>query len=45
LAAFDQGVDDILTVPFSPEELVARMLAVMRHAITPSYGIYPCRVR
>ncbi len=30
LAAFDQGVDDILTVPFSPEELVARLLAVMR---------------
>jgi DNA-binding response OmpR family regulator len=30
LAAFDQGVDDILSVPFSPEELVARMLAVMR---------------
>ena len=30
LAAFDRGVDDILTVPFSPEELVARTLAVMR---------------
>lgn len=30
LAAFDHGMDDILTVPFSPEELVARMLAVMR---------------
>ncbi len=30
LAAFDKGVDDILTVPFSPEELVARMLVVMR---------------
>lgn len=30
LAAFDHGVDDILTVPFSPEELVARMLAVLR---------------
>jgi DNA-binding response OmpR family regulator len=30
LAAFDHGVDDILSVPFSPEELVARMLAVMR---------------
>lgn len=32
LAAFDHGVDDILTVPFSPEELVARMLVVMRRS-------------
>ncbi len=30
LAAFERGVDDILTVPFSPEEFVARALAVMR---------------
>jgi two-component system, OmpR family, alkaline phosphatase synthesis response regulator PhoP len=30
LSAFDRGMDDILTVPFSPEELVARVLAVMR---------------
>jgi DNA-binding response OmpR family regulator len=34
LAAFEQGVDDLLTVPFSPEELLARVLAVMRR----SYG-------
>jgi DNA-binding response OmpR family regulator len=34
LAAFDRGVDDILTVPFVPEELVARTLALMRR----SYG-------
>jgi two-component system, OmpR family, phosphate regulon response regulator OmpR len=32
LAAFDQGVDDLLSVPFSPEELVARVLAVLRRA-------------
>ena len=34
LAAFDRGVDDIITVPFVPEELVARALALMRR----SYG-------
>ena len=32
LAAFDRGVDDILTVPFSPEEFVARVLAIMRRS-------------
>jgi two-component system KDP operon response regulator KdpE len=30
LVAFERGVDDILTVPFSPEEFVARVLAIMR---------------
>ena len=34
LAAFEQGVDDIMTIPFSPEELLARMLALARR----SYG-------
>ena len=34
LTAFEHGVDDILAVPFSPEELLARVLAVMRR----SYG-------
>ena len=29
LEAFERGVDDILTVPFSPEEFVARVLAIM----------------
>lgn len=37
LAAFDQGVDDILTIPFAPEELLARVLAVTRR----SYGESP----
>lgn len=32
LTAFERGVDDILTVPFSPEEFVARVLAIMRRA-------------
>lgn len=30
LEAFERGVDDILTMPFAPEELVARALAIMR---------------
>jgi DNA-binding response OmpR family regulator len=30
LVAFERGVDDILIVPFSPEEFVARVLAIMR---------------
>lgn len=30
LTAFARGVDDILTVPFAPEEFVARLLAIMR---------------
>jgi DNA-binding response OmpR family regulator len=34
LAAFEQGVDDIMTIPFSPEELLARVLAITRR----SYG-------
>jgi two-component system alkaline phosphatase synthesis response regulator PhoP len=32
LAAFDLGVDDILTVPFSPEELLARAIVITRRA-------------
>jgi two-component system, OmpR family, alkaline phosphatase synthesis response regulator PhoP len=32
LRAFDLGVDDILTVPFSPEELLARAIVITRRA-------------
>jgi two-component system alkaline phosphatase synthesis response regulator PhoP len=32
LAAFDLGVDDILTTPFSPEELLARTIVITRRA-------------
>jgi len=34
LEAFDQGVDDIMSMPFTPEELLARVLAIIRR----SYG-------
>ena len=32
LRAFDLGVDDILTMPFSPEELIARAIVISRRA-------------
>jgi len=32
LAASDAGVDDILVVPFAPEELLARALALLRRS-------------
>ncbi|HEY4870674.1 MAG TPA: response regulator transcription factor [Candidatus Dormibacteraeota bacterium] len=41
LAAFDRGVDDILVVPFSPEELVARTLAVMRRTYREAIAFTP----
>ena len=30
--AFEAGVDDILTVPFAPEEPLARVIAVVRRS-------------
>jgi DNA-binding response OmpR family regulator len=33
LQAFDLGVDDVLAVPFSPEELLARCIVITRRAI------------
>jgi two-component system alkaline phosphatase synthesis response regulator PhoP len=32
LKAFDLGVDDVLTMPFSPEELLARSIVITRRA-------------
>jgi two-component system, OmpR family, alkaline phosphatase synthesis response regulator PhoP len=41
LRAFDQGVDDILTMPFSPEELLARAIVVCRRASGLQQPIVP----
>ena len=41
LAAFEWGVDDLLVVPFSPEELVARVLAVMRRTYGGAVAFTP----
>src|SRR4051812_31035416 len=38
LAAFEQGVDDILTVPFSTDELLARVLVIMRRSYGAAVG-------
>ena len=41
LKAFDLGVDDILTVPFSPEELLARCIVLARRASGTDRPIVP----
>ena len=41
LAAFDKGADDFLTVPISPEELVARSLALMRRTYGDAVPFVP----
>ncbi len=41
LKAFDLGVDDILTVPFSPEELLARAIVLTRRATGREHPIIP----
>jgi two-component system, OmpR family, alkaline phosphatase synthesis response regulator PhoP len=41
LRAFDLGVDDILTVPFSPEELLARCVVLARRATGTDRPIVP----
>jgi DNA-binding response OmpR family regulator len=41
LRAFDLGVDDILTVPFSPEELLARSIVVSRRSTGSDRPIVP----
>ena len=41
LKAFDLGVDDIITVPFSPEELLARAIVLTRRAFGIDRAIVP----
>ena len=41
LRAFDLGVDDILTVPFSPEELLARAIVITRRSSGIDRAIVP----
>ena len=41
LRAFDLGVDDILTMPFSPEELLARAIVITRRASGTDHPIIP----
>src|SRR5512140_2983509 len=41
LQAFDLGVDDILTLPFAPEELLARSIVVSRRATGTDRPIVP----
>jgi two-component system, OmpR family, alkaline phosphatase synthesis response regulator PhoP len=41
LRAFDLGVDDILTMPFSPEELLARSIVISRRASGTDLPLVP----
>jgi DNA-binding response OmpR family regulator len=41
LAAFEAGIDDILTVPFAPEELLARVIALLRRSYSDAVTFTP----
>lgn len=39
LKSFEAGIDDYVTKPFSPRELIARVKAILRRAGTPEEGV------
>lgn len=41
LTAFDAGVDDIVAIPFAPEELLARVTALVRRTCTDALTFAP----
>src|SRR5439155_25952846 len=41
LAAFEAGGDDILTIPFAPEELLARVIALVRRTYSDAVTFTP----
>jgi two-component system, OmpR family, KDP operon response regulator KdpE len=41
MAAFDLGVDDIMTIPISPEELLARVLVITQRSIGRTVPLNP----
>ena len=41
LEAFERGVDDIMTVPFSPEEILALVLVIARRAAKQPISLQP----
>ena len=42
LKSFDAGIDDYVTKPFSPRELIARMKALLRRSGEPEDGVIAC---
>lgn len=42
LKSFDSGIDDYMTKPFSPRELIARVKALLRRSGAPEDGILEC---
>ena len=41
LAAFEAGVDDIISIPFAPEELLARVVALLRRSYSDAVTFTP----